>query len=424
MKRIFTVSLLFLCVFVVYGTAKSDSIKVLFALNKAIYDPALANNAASMEKFVDGISAAVKSGNLDHIAVYGYASPEGPLLNNDRLSVRRCEVIADYISRHADVPLDYINTCPGYMAWEGLRTLVIEDPRTPSRDEVLTVLDEYLPDACTDHALSEQCRKSLVAIDNGRTYDWMLRNLFPKLRFSLAVYAYHVAERAVNNPVETHRNIELNIIKLTPPRVDICEEVVFSAPSYIDYPDGVSLLPRHRLALKTNLLYDAVLLPDLEVEWRVNDRWSVALEGDVAWWGNGSKEKSYKLLMGSPEVRRWFLTRAPWHGLFVGLFAGGGYYDLENVTKGYRGEGVMGGLSVGYMWPVSRCLSLEAAVGAGYLYTRCKEYKPLEGCHVYQRTKNINYFGPLKLKFSLVWRLWDVNRSRRLNAESRSKRVI
>lgn len=168
--------------------------------------------------------------------------------------------------------------------------------------------------------------------------------------------------------------------------------------------------PLHRLALKTNLLYDALLLPNVEAEWRFNDKWSVALESGIAWWGIYSGNKSYRLAMVSPEVKRWLRPRGPWHGIYIGAFAGVGLYDLEKSSRGYRGEGAMGGLSVGYMWPISRCLSLEAAVGAGYLYTRYKEYIPRDGHHVYQRTKEINYFGPLKAKFSLVWRLWDVNK--------------
>ncbi|MDE7388773.1 MAG: DUF3575 domain-containing protein [Muribaculaceae bacterium] len=174
--------------------------------------------------------------------------------------------------------------------------------------------------------------------------------------------------------------------------------------------------PLHRLAIKTNLLYDAALLPNLEVEYRASKNWSVALEGGVAWWGRYSKERSYRLAMVSPEVKYWIRPRAPWHGLYAGVFAGGTLYDFEKGTPGYRGEGAFGGLSLGYMWPVSRCLSLEAAVGAGYLFTRYKEYAPIEGHHVYQRTKNLNYFGPLKVKFSLVWRLWDANKPARINA--------
>lgn len=452
MKRILTLFLIVLSVFAVYGVAQSDSVKVVFALDKATFNPALGNNAASMNRFIDNVVAAANSGTLEHIDIHGYASPEGPFRNNDRLSRQRCNVIADFLNRNAGIPFDYIRTYPGGIAWEGLRALVNENHDTPSRDAVLDILDEYLPQAATDRAKSDQCRDNLMALDNGRTFKWMIENLFPRLRYSLAVYIFTTLDSvlvhttdgpnagvtddsAVNLTDNSGNDEPPQNISVTPladnalsnsntedtpsstedtPSSSHAEDTDASLlPPPVDFSNTPHYKPLHRLAVKTNLLYDAALLPNLEAEYRINDNWSVALEGGVAWWGSYARERSYRLAMLSPEVKRWIRPRAPWHGFYVGAFAGGGLYDFQKGTPGYSGEGVMGGLSVGYMWPLTRCLSLEAEVGAGYLFTRYKEYKPIDGHHVYQRTKEMNYFGPLKVKFSLVWRLWDINKPRR-----------
>ncbi len=196
-------------------------------------------------------------------------------------------------------------------------------------------------------------------------------------------------------------------------RVTAAEEVLRAAgPAASARETGAETEPLHRMALKTNLLYDALLMPSLEAEFRIDDRWSVALEGDVAWWKNAGKHKYYQIATIAPEARYWFRTRKPWHGHYVGVFAGGSWYDLENGKTGYRGEALLAGVSYGYMWPVSRCLSFETAVGAGYAYTRYEEYRPQDGHYLYQQTKRTNYFGPLKLKFALVWRLWDENKGK------------
>lgn len=403
MRRSITFFLLIISVFVMYGAALCDSTKVYFALNKATIIPTHDSNAESMVEFIDGVVAAAHSGHIDHIDVYAYASPEGPFLNNNRLSVERCNVVADYISRHVNVPLKDIHTYPGGVAWEGLRTLVIENPHTPYRSAVLRILDEYIPDACTNRDMSDICRVSLMSIDNGHTYRWMLENLFPRLRYSLVIYTYTTADSPIDHPVRKNTGIAPGLISAA--------AMAAPLPSSIDDITPMPLQPLHRLAIKTNLLYDAALLPNIEVEYLAGKHWSVAIEGGVAWWGKYSKERSYRLAMVSPEVKYWIRPRAPWHGLYAGAFAGGTLYDLEKGSPGYRGEGAFGGISLGYMWPVSRCLSLEAAVGAGYLFTRYKEYIPLEGHHVYQRTKDLHYFGPLKVKLSLVWRLWDQNKS-------------
>lgn len=157
--------------------------------------------------------------------------------------------------------------------------------------------------------------------------------------------------------------------------------------------------------VSTNLLYDAVLLPSLEVEYRFNERWSAAVEGNMAWWHNNGKHKYYQLATITPEVRYWFRSNNIRHGHYLGLFGGGGWYDLENGGRGYRGEGGMVGLSYGYRFPVGRYFSFEAGAGIGFMTTEYEEYLPLEGHYVYQQTSRTNYFGPLKLKFSWVWHI-------------------
>ncbi|MDE6308861.1 MAG: DUF3575 domain-containing protein [Muribaculaceae bacterium] len=395
-------------------------------MNKATIDPAYGNNTKSMDEFIDSIATVYESGHLDHIAVYGYASPDGPFALNDKLALQRCNAIAQYVSRNAGIPMNEIHTSPRGVAWDGLRELVTENMRTPSRDAVLRILDKYLPEASTDQAVSDQCRKSLLALNGGRSYRWMLHNLFPKLRYSIVMYTTSANDRNIGQcsigvmPDEPTPTTTDDVLP-QPPKPDVAPATaavdeqadIVAASSTPTHYNPLIYKPIHRLALKTNLIYDALLLPNIEVEYRVNRNWSVALEGGVAWWGRYSKNRSYRLAMVSPEARYWINPRAPWHGFYVGAFAGGGLYDFLKDDSGYRGEGVMGGLSVGYMWPVSRCLSLEAEIGGGYLYSQYKEYRPLDGHHVYRRTKDLNYFGPLKVKFSLVWRLWDVNKPRK-----------
>ncbi|MDE6310614.1 MAG: DUF3575 domain-containing protein [Muribaculaceae bacterium] len=412
-----------------------------------------------MDKFIDSIAIAAKSGRLERIVVYGYASPDGPFMTNDKLAEERCQAIAEYICREAAIPMTSIETCPSGIAWAGLRALVLEDEDVMSRAAVLRILDRFLPDAATNKSLSDACVKNLKAIDGGRTYHWLVTNLFPKLRFSVAVYTDNARSRMEDDPrfeaiefqpeiKQGNHNTQLAFGSISETYEDAesashCESIgsagvishdmagAAEGRSSEDSMQGSAKLippyellnslnsnPLHQFALKTNLLYDAILFLNLELEWRIKRNWSLALEGGVAYIGKYGHGKAYRLYMLQPEVRRWIRPRAPWHGFYIGAFAGGGLYDFERPTKGYRGEGVMGGLSVGFMWPLSRCLSMEAAVGAGYLYTRYKEYKPVDGHHVYQRTKNLNYIGPLKVKLALVWRFNDLNKSGRRALEN------
>ena len=172
--------------------------------------------------------------------------------------------------------------------------------------------------------------------------------------------------------------------------------------------------PVQRLAVKTNLLYDAILMPSLEVEYRIADRWTVNLEGEIAWWKNDGRHKYYQVATISPEGRWWFGQKQgnPWHGHYLGVFGGFTWYDLENGKEGYQGEAEMVGVSYGYMFPIGRRFSLEAGIGVGYMHSKYEEYLPIDGHYVYQQTNRMNYFGPLKLKFALVWRLWDTGKKK------------
>lgn len=159
------------------------------------------------------------------------------------------------------------------------------------------------------------------------------------------------------------------------------------------------------LLLKTNLLYDALLSPSIEAEYRLNPRFSLHADFSVAWWSRKSRHKYYQLLQFSPEVRYRFRPDNEWRGHYISAFIGAGYYDLENGDDGYKGEYGMAGVSYGYLFPIGRRLSLELGVGVGFLFTEYEEYLPIDGHYVYQQTSRTHYVGPLKAKVSLVWRI-------------------
>ncbi|MDE6276773.1 MAG: DUF3575 domain-containing protein [Muribaculaceae bacterium] len=429
---------------VVFGQTKADTVRVYFEVNRDVFNPELFDNATVMERFIEKVDSAHAAGSIRHIDVYGYSSPEGSRRRNQRLSNRRCRTIADYIVTRTGVDPQLITARGCGETWDDLRTEIEATPDVPMRSRVLDIIDntpEWIFDS--KGRVVGGRKKQLMDLAGGRPYRWLLENVFPKLRYALTVSMQYEPDRksaaedsaALAEAVDSIEVFGLecsadngkqlileepivNEVAISGSDTHEGEGVDMMQASAVETPD-----PIHRLAIKTNMLYYALLLPNLEVEYLINHNWSVALEGDLAWWGKYSREKSYRLAIVSPEVKRWIRPRAPWHGLYVGAFVGAGLYDLENGKKGYYGEGIMGGFSVGYMWPVSTRLSLEAEIGVGYLYSKYKEYRPMDGHHVYQRTKDLNYVGPLKLKLSLVWRLWDLNNSKRHNSNKRNDRA-
>lgn len=410
--RLFTFIFAIMVAFAAFGTNRADSVKIYFRVGEHQFDPALGHNRAVMDGFVKNVRDAVAAGDIERIVVRGYASPDGIFRDNERLARNRCAAIADYIVIHAGVSRDFIEQMPEGIGWGELRCLVEENPDVPSREEVLHIIDNT-PVWVFNSAgkVVGGRKKHLMDLHGGRPYNWMLVNLFPYVRNGVGIILY-----LKKNEVEPADKPD--DVSDLPEIPDTLTEVVVSSSdtSAVTYTVDpiVEYEYRHHFALKNNILYDAALMPNLEFEWLINDNWSISLDGDVAWW-KPRENKVYRLALISPEVRYHINPRGQWHGMYVGAFVGGGLYQLENGGDGYRGEGGMGGLSFGYMWPIGKHFFMEAALGAGYMYTKYKVYEPRDGHRLYMRTETLNYLGPLKLKFSIAWK-FDITKITKVNS--------
>ncbi len=429
MKQIFACALAIITAFCAFGKVPGDSVKVYFHISQWQYDPALDGNAASMDAFIESVRSAAAAQNLDRIVISAYASPEGGEKLNDRLAAKRCQTITSLIVNQSGINANFVESHPGGVAWDELRRMVEATPEVPSRDKVLDIIDNTPLWVFNEKGrIISGRKKQLMDLRGGRPWRWMLEHLFPALRNSLAVSFYlkpevdtvAPADSLTADTVAVEETIEIvadtcAIDEVIPEPNTSCDSVSAFAKRDSLTTDACSIgTPRQILALKTNLLYYGLLLPNLSLEWLITPNWSVAVEGNLAAWGSYKHNKSYRLTLLDAEGRRWIKPRAPWHGMYVGLMAGGGWYDLLNGSTGHYGWGVMSGVTFGYMWPIGRRLSLEAGIGLGYLFTRYKDYKPIEGHHVYQRTKELSYVGPIKLNFSIAWRFLDANKPKQV----------
>ena len=174
---------------------------------------------------------------------------------------------------------------------------------------------------------------------------------------------------------------------------------------------------RHPLfAVKTNLLFDAALMPNIELEVPIGKRWSLNGEYMFPWWLINDDRYCLQILMGGLEVRyrsgkrsgRDVLT-----GHFIGLYAGGGKYDLQWDKNGYQGEFfIAAGVSYGYTHSIARNLRLEYNIGIGMLRTDYRHYHSRDNHRtlLWQENGEYTWLGPTKLKISLVWLITGKNK--------------
>lgn len=164
------------------------------------------------------------------------------------------------------------------------------------------------------------------------------------------------------------------------------------------------------VAVRTNLLYDAFLLPTLGVEWRVSDRWGVKLDGSRSWWGD-SHGKVQKIWMLSPEVRYYMGDARRWYAGVSGNFGKYNIYkgmlgNLISKDTGYQGSFWNAGISGGYQLPLSRAFALDFNLGLGYTRFSHDTFGVSKGVRVYkEKDKTKNFFGPTQAGVSLIWKL-------------------
>lgn len=184
----------------------------------------------------------------------------------------------------------------------------------------------------------------------------------------------------------------------------------------------------YSFAVRTNLLYDALLLPTLGVEWRVSSDWGVKLDGSFAHW-SGDGDKVQKIWLLNPEVRRYLLRNKRF---YVGLSGGYGEYNiykyplggLFSKDTGYQGSLWSAGLTVGYQLYLSRRFSVDFNLGLGYMRSEYDSFAPvmtetripgdnfpaIECVRVIkERSKTKNFFGPTQAGINLIWTIGGSN---------------
>ncbi len=178
----------------------------------------------------------------------------------------------------------------------------------------------------------------------------------------------------------------------------------------------IALIPSRAqdVALKTNLLYDALLTPSVGIEIGLAPKWTVDVSGQINNWDVNNH--LWKQWVIQPEARYWLCQRFSGH--FFGAHALGGQYNFGHVDlpfkflgtdfrelKEYRRQGWMvgAGIAYGYSWILDRHWNFEAEIGIGWIYTRYDTYRCADcGKKVKANTPH-NYFGPTKAAINFVY---------------------
>ncbi|MDE7467017.1 MAG: DUF3575 domain-containing protein [Muribaculaceae bacterium] len=169
-----------------------------------------------------------------------------------------------------------------------------------------------------------------------------------------------------------------------------------------------------KVAVKTNLISDVLLSPNLGFEAGLARKWTLDVNGQLNLWT--VDDKKWRHYFVQPELRYW-LCRS-FQGHFFGVHGIGGQYNFGNIDfnlnfldtdrhphKGmrYEGWGAGAGLSYGYAWAVHPRWNIEAEIGLGWIYTRYSSYPCAKCGKRISNNRPHNYVGPTKAAINVVY---------------------
>lgn len=277
--------------------------------------------------------------------------------------------------------------------WKGLYALAVDDCVLPSREATLDLLCRLaMPN---DKESEDRMFAQLKALDGGKPYRYMYNRLFPELR------------KAGVKVVAVYRIDDL----VSDSRVLL--EATFVEPAEIRISTGVDVMPEAQkrpwyAGVKTNMLYDALLVPNGGLEIYLGKNWSIDAYWMYAWWKSDRVHDYWRTYGGDVELRKWLgsaAKRKPLTGHHIGAYAQIVTYDFELGGRGYLADrwSYAAGVSYGYSLPVAKRLNIDFSIGLGYMGGEYKEYLPQDGHYVWQSTKRRHWIGPTKAEISLVW---------------------
>ncbi len=342
-------------------------------------------------------SILLNSPKIDSIVIYAYASPEGAPNRNVWLAEQRAIAAREFILKtltDSNVLLpENIHLRPMGENWEGLEAELEANYHLMNRDKVLSIIHADIP--------TETKKWRLKRLDNGYTYSWIISRHMPKLRLATWICAYtpiDIVTIKLVQSAELQVPQRLNPIALT------------------DVPEAFER--KTILALKTNLLYDALSLVNFSVEVPIAQKFSALYYHQCPWWrwGEADNEHCIRFLSMGAEARWWFNRKYTFRndrkrdklaGHFLGLYAESGKWDFQwDRSICHQGEHWSVGLSYGYAMPIGRKLNMEFSLSMGYASIPYRKFFPSDDYEILWRDPEIHgrwhYFGPTKAQVSLV----------------------
>ena len=369
---------------------ESEEFIIRYSLKSTEVEEDILDNKANLAKINDYL---LRSPRIDSITIYSYASPEGAFGFNSKLAEGRGRSAKQYllsrIPAERNFNPDKIVIDPTAENWVGLRQLVFRNYWRHDRERLLQIIDD-------DSVGTETQKWRIQQLNEGYTWKILLRDYMPQLRYSTWICVWVAPDPELESLATIGSKARTDQLPLVYQPLRPKQEIIRSARKTI-------------LALKTNLLYDAVTAVNFAVEVPVGKQFSVLYEHHCPWWLSKNNKYCLQFLSYGGEARWWF---APGEdvltGHYLGAYGWGGILDIQAGRDFgcYQADFTSFGLSYGYSMPIGKHLNMEFSLSAGYARIPYQHYVPTSDWQTLIKDKSdvgtLHYFGPTKAEVSLV----------------------
>lgn len=405
----------------------SDSLTVHFRTGYSTFDRGFNDNGKRIDEFIDRIKSIQSASHLEisEVLFIASTSPEGSVKANVNLAKKRSANLTSILRGQLNFADSLVHITTNVGDWERLTRKVQDDMNVPDRDEALEVL-LYKKDP--------ERKEALESLNDGKTWDYLLRTHFPDLRSFRVFITIGLKEADLDDNVavedvadvvdESVPVIEDEPVKVDPMAVPVAEPEPVVVPDEPVIEQQPSVEPEavvepvpvaepeqkdewiRRLTVKTNLIGWGFLMTNAAVEIDIIDGLSFALPIYYSGWDYFTNTVKFRTLMIQPEIRYYFPKTK---GLYVGAHFGMGYWNFALGEFGeklgvedwryqdHKGESpaLGGGLSLGYALQFNKNprWGMEFAIGAGVYDAKYDQFYNEENGPYHKRGVRTTFIG-------------------------------
>lgn len=383
--------------------SSKDSCSIYFKVGSALIDSTMFTNRQTLGALSSKLNELLGKEQVN-VNIYPYASLEGSLARNQFLQGARGAAIRNFLETiHPSLKVNTYTLKDPYN-WKVIIDYISKS-NYPNKSKLLKVLEEapaFKYDSSTKQYLSVRKDEFINQLTRKQWND-LNEICFPQMR-KVDV----LIDRMLPDTLVIEEVLEVPDTADVPE--EVVKEVVKQDTAFVPVLSESSLAEEKPfyMAVKTNMLYDAALIPNIGVEFYLGRNWTIGGSWMYAWWKKNSRHLFWRTYGGELDVRKYFGSRAskkPLTGHHLGIYGQMLTYDFELGGTGYLGDKWSwgAGLEYGYSLPVARRLNIDFSIGIGYLGGEYKVYNPIDEHYVWKETRQRNWFGPTKAEISLVW---------------------